>query len=119
LDIVSVRAPSYFAHIGSGTQAVVKNTLKTWSFANVPDGDHAIVLEATSTSGVHFEDRLLVTVDSAAITSPSTTWITGVHAGASVPIMGSFEPANFSGYGVSVTGQKTGPLSGAQITLAQ
>lgn len=124
LEFGKTTTPASYTLIAESNSAATGATLGTWNTDTLPDGTHTLRLQATSQSGVVYEDRRYVTFDRVFLTAP--TQVTSNYgqtppiyaAGTAVELRGNAASGGLTSYDITVLQSDGSPLPGASVTLA-
>jgi subtilisin family serine protease len=108
--------PDSWVTIQTSSAAVTSAPLATWSLAGVPEGQVSLRLNAVTSDGRGYEDRLVVKVDNVVITAPDPTRVSSFRAGP-ITVTGTVAPTDLASYHVDVYSATTGWLATAAVTL--
>jgi subtilisin family serine protease len=121
LEFGAGTAPASWTQIATSTSSITAGVLTSWNLTNVNDGTYTLHLVATNSSGVVYEDRMTVLLDSLLITDPAPQTLMSMNitrGGNIVTIKGTVAAANFSHYTITIQAIGSGNwVSSAAIAL--
>jgi len=106
--------PASWTLIANSTTPATEALLATWDASLVVDGDVTLRLTALTGDGRAYEDRQLVTLDRAFISSPAANSTLGAST---LDIMGTVVAPRFERYEIAVLTSSGVPASGGQLSL--